>query len=532
MSTPLDLFGEITTADGTKYKIDANQSAGSRPQNLSFRTKIGDGFADGSFQLARLIDRDYEDLGLVNDVTFTGADGSVAYEGRIAEKPIELADRHMIGVSLAGWMSHTRGKRFVMPFVDRNAGNWGEMPRERKSLLGTAGISFADFSYSSGQGGIIAGLPNQALGALTIAEAWYQAPTGIEIAYVGYRGKTTTLPGGYTQTFFTTTTRDATAEVAVASTLDDTLRLATIATPTRYVAHRTYSSSTVATPASGSSTQLSKVAAYGNHGLTLRTGDPSEPDGVYASDVLRWIVQNICPKINTDGVVNSDYVIQHLAFNDPIYPFDAFLEVNKYHLWHLGVWDNRTLHFRPYDLTDYDWEIRTDDPGTTFTSQGPSTENLFNGITVTYTDPLTGVTDRLIPAAYGQLSDTSSTNPWNKHGEDHWDDITLSSPTTLASALNIGTAALADRNRPRTPGTITVRGYIRDRAGNKQPVWKVRAGDTISITNFPNDTPRLIVETDYDDEAKSIRLAIDRPFALLDAYLDRIGNALSARGIA
>jgi hypothetical protein len=96
-----------------------------------------------------------------------------------------------------------------------------------------------------------------------------------------------------------------------------------------------------------------------------------------------------------------------------------------------------------------------------------------------------------------------------------------------AQAALLGQAALADRNRAKTPGTITVRGYIRDRAGNPQPVWKVRAGDTIAITNF-NDLIRLIVETDYDDETKEIRLAIDKPFALLDAYLDRQANAQAA----
>jgi hypothetical protein len=90
-------------------------------------------------------------------------------------------------------------------------------------------------------------------------------------------------------------------------------------------------------------------------------------------------------------------VIQHLAFNERTYPYDAFLEINKFHLWHLGVWEGKRLDFRPYDLTDYDWEIRTDDPGTTFSPQGPSTEDLFNGIVVTYTDILTGVVTDVTP---------------------------------------------------------------------------------------------------------------------------------------
>jgi hypothetical protein len=294
---------------------------------------------------------------------------------------------------------------------------------------------------------------------------------------------------------------------------------------------QTYSNSTAATPAAGSSVQLSKLAVYGNHGLGTHTGDPSEPDGIYLSSILLDIAGRFCPKLDTSGVQTNPYVVQHCAFRDPTSPFDAFLELNKYALWHLGVWDNRQLVFRPYDLTDYDWEIRTDDPGTTFDFQGESTDGLFNGIAVTYTDPLTGVQNRITPETDSTLADTSSTNPWNTHGIDKWDEITLSTPTLAAQAALLGQAALADRNRPKTPGTITVRGYIRDRAGNPQPVWKVRAGDTIAITNFPNDTPRLIVETDYDDEQKQVSMSIDRPFALLDAYLDRLANAVSAAGL-
>lgn len=528
---PLDLYGEVTTASGARYRWDANQPVASRPQNLRFSTKLGEGFSGASLQLSRRIDDDYPDLNLVDDVTFTGADGSVAYEGRNSAMPRDLGDRHSIGVTLAGWMAHAKGRRFVMPFVDRDPGRWTSMPRERRARYLSLGVAIGDFSYGREQGGMTLGLPNQALGTSTGTEVWYQAPPGSLLNGVYYQGETTTFPAGWLQTFFTTDVRDGSSTTPYSATLDDTLRPATFTNSARYVAHQVFSNGTGATPAAGSGVDFSKIAAYGNHGLTLHTGDPAEPPGVYASDVIRWICDQFCPKLDPSGIRATDYVIQHLAFNDPTFPYDAFLEVNKYHLWHLGVWEGRRLDFRPYDLSDYDWEIRTDDPGTTFSPQGPDVDSLFNGTALTYTDPLTGVTERVTPDDYDDLADSSLTNPWNMHGEQHWDEIVLSSPSLLEPALNLGRAALADRNRPRTPGTITVRGYIRDRAGNEQPVWKVRAGDTIAITNFPNDAPRLIVETDYEDEKKSIRLAIDRPFALLDAYLDRVGNALGARGL-
>jgi hypothetical protein len=315
-------------------------------------------------------------------------------------------------------------------------------------------------------------------------------------------------------------------------TLDGTLRTVTLSPARRYLAIQEYSNGNAATPGAGAGARIDKLGVYGNHGVTLRNGEPGEPEGVYASDAIRNIINRWCPQLDTSGVQDTSYVIQHLSFRDRTYPYDALLEINKYHLWHLGVWENKRLDFRPYDFTDYDWEIRTDDPGTTFSPQGPSTEDLFNGIVVTYTDLLSGRVEALTPDVYPEIADTSDANPWNQHGIQHWDEITLSTPTIAAQALQIGRAALADRNRPRTPGTITVRGHIRDRAGNYQPYWKVRAGDTIAITNFPNDTPRLIVEAAQNVPDQTVTMSIDNPLGLLDAYMDRVANALGARGLA
>jgi hypothetical protein len=527
---PLDLTFELTGPGDARYKLGANEPPGSRLRNFSFGTKIGEGFSNGSGQLPRRIDLDYADITLVNNFIASGADGSIAYEGMITAQPRDLDQTHTININLAGWMAHAKHRKFREVFVDRLPGNWGEAPIERKAALMLAGVSLGDFSYTSEQGGIVSAFPNQALGAQTLADAWYQAPPGVTIAKLAYLGNSSNFPVGWLHQFLTTDTRDAASTTAYSDTLDATLRTITFTTAQRYVLHYTYSNAAAVTPAAGANVRLFKIAAYGNHGLTLQTGEAGEPDGVTASDVIRNIAARWCPLLDTSGVQNTDYVIQHLTFPERTFPYDAFLEVNKYHLWHLGVWENKRLDFRPYDLTDYDWEIRTDDPGTTFSPQGLDADGVFNGIVVTYTDILTGAVADLTPDGYADLVDGSQGNPWNAAGIQHWDEITLSKPSTAAQALQLGRAALADRNRPRTPGTVTVRGYIRDRAGNEQPVWKVRAGDTIAITNF-NDAVRLIVETDYDDEAKQVRLSIDKPFALLDAYLDRVGNALQARGL-
>jgi hypothetical protein len=528
---PLDLFAEVETADGTRYRWDANQAPGSRLRNFSFRTKIGDGFADANGQLARRIDLDYPDLGLINTITLTGADGSVAYEGRLSAMPRELSDTHSIGVTLAGWMSHARDKKFTEVYVDRDLRRWGEPPIDRKArLLATDAVSMGEFSWANASDGLTCALPNQALPAKTVAEVWYTMPPGSKVGKLTYSGDGTGTLTGWLEKFSTTDNLDGTSTTDHTQTFNSTLQTFTPATPGRYLYEQIYSNNLATTPAASTHRRIGQAAVYGTHGLTART-NVGEPDGFYASDVMRDIVSRWCPQLDSSGIQDTFYVIEQLAWHERTFPYDALLELNKYHLWHLGVWENKRLDFRPYDFTDYDWEIRTDDPGTTFSPQGPSTENLFNGITVQYQDILTGQTNVLTPETNPELADTSSTNPWNQHGLEHWDEITLSTPDTGTGALYLGVAALADRNAPKTPGTITVRGYIRDRAGNDQPAWKPRAGDTISITNFPNDSPRLIVETDYNDEDKTLRIAVDRPFQLLEAYFDRTNTALGARGL-
>jgi hypothetical protein len=85
-------------------------------------------------------------------------------------------------------------------------------------------------------------------------------------------------------------------------------------------------------------------------------------------------------------VRDTTYPIQHLVFKDRTTPFDAFAQVNKYHLWNLAVWENKTLEFRGYDLSDYDWQIRAGEDGATFDGQGQSTDRVHNGVVVTFTN--------------------------------------------------------------------------------------------------------------------------------------------------
>src|SRR5262249_24675158 len=122
-------------------------------------------------------------------------------------------------------------------------------------------------------------------------------------------------------------------------------------------------------------------------------------------------------------------------------------------------------------------------------------------------------------------------NPANKHGLQVWTEVELSIPCDQGTTLQIGAAVLAEFNQPKAPGTITVKGHVRDRAGHWQQGWKVRAGDRIAITDHPNDRPRHVHETSWNHGSLTLTIAVDSTFQRIEAYFDRVASAVQAAGL-
>jgi hypothetical protein len=532
MRPPLALSAVSIAADGSeRIWYSGDKYAANRPQSLSFRTRIGEGFSDANLTLARRIDRDYNDLSLFNDLVLVGDDGQIAYEGRIGSTPRSTGGGHSIAVQTAGWMAHAKDRKFREVYVDREMRQWHEPPLNRRAQIAAGPYGQGKIQVAVDGSGLIWSVPNEALPASEFGEIHYDAGPDVTVARVFYKGARTGSFATIDAASIQVADADsfATADT-YALTLDDTVRQQAT-TARRYVKIPVVTSGAV-TPPIGTQQRMSMVAVYGNHTVSLRSPGSTEPDGVYASDVIRDIASRFCPKLNTAGVEDTTLVIPHVVFRERTTPFDAFLLLNGPHGYELAVWEDKTLHFRPYDLSDYDWQVRMDQPGVDLSLQGDTTEGLANYVVVEFDNVATGQRDQVSPSDDSSLEDTTVDHPANQHGLDVELTVGLTFPTTEEVAIAFGQSYLAEFNRPKNRGQITVQGHILDRAGHWVQPWMVRCGQTVSVTDHPNDVPRLITETSYEHSTRTMTISTDNgELNQLEAVVDYIRTSLTAANL-
>jgi 6-phosphogluconolactonase (cycloisomerase 2 family) len=539
---PLELQTELVYPDGTTARWDRDSRLmKDRPTGITLRTQRYTGYADGQLALARRIDIDYPDLGLLDGINMIGHDGSVAYEGRVATLPRSLEGAPQVGVQAQGWMSHAKDEPFVEVYVDRDLSKWTTPGRAR-----TAGQLAENRSQGSvAQANDEAGSPSVELAFQDawvspykpVVEAWWLPQPGITIGELYY-----SLTGSNPATM---STADANWFVEAYLTGDDKGSGLDGSGSLWFPPHSGYITATAArtaaflqllylvTPAGSAgaayNVQFEKLAVYGSHGLMRRGEDPG---GFFVSDMVVNFLNRFAPKLDTSGIQETTFAVPHASFLSDTFGYDAWQTLNAYHRWEMAVYEQRKALYWPIDVTDYDWEVRLSDFGTTCSLQGDDTAALCNGVIVRYTDLDTGYETRLSPDDFPELKDESPDNPINLNGLRIYTTLPISVPTTKEGAIQMGRAYLAEFNRPKAPGSITVSGHIRDRAGHWQPGWKVRSSDRLIISDLPSDSVRIVGETSWDHDSKQLKIAVDSSFKEVDAILARLGVAVEASGLS
>lgn len=135
----------------------------------------------------------------------------------------------------------------------------------------------------------------------------------------------------------------------------------------------------------------------------------------------------------------------------------------------------------------------------------------------------------LTPDLFSELADTDPNNPANKWDRPIWTSVEVPYPLMESDALQLGSVALAEFNRPKRPGTVQVGPQIRNGAGHLRPVWEVRAGESLAITNHPYDAPRLITDTSWSPEG--LRIELELPGSQMEQVFNRVQLIRQARGL-
>lgn len=517
----------VTHSDGriTRWGPD-EPNATEIPDDLTFSTQVPGGFKDLTCSLLRRIDVDYPDLGLFDSVRVYGPGNRTVWEGRMAQFPRSHGDGFEIVPGAVGWSAHlTDDPSFREVYVDRDKGSWGDIPISRK-LAGGA-VSLGDFAWSGAGDALVIAFPSQALPSQTIAEIAYR-DTPLQISDIYYKGANTSFPSGYIARITASDAESTTAETYT-PTFDDTVRSQALSPVRRYLRIYVYSNGSATTPTAGAITRVTTIAVYGTHGLTKRTITSDAP-GLYASDVIEDIVTRAAPLLSIGEIEATTYAIPHLVFAEPTTGETAIQLVNGYHGFDWGVYDNREFFYRASDSSRLTWQARLSD-GARLELEGDTAEQIFNGVYVTYTDPsgqkkTVGPPGATADATDASLEDTSATNPLNAWGITRWGMLDISEVTTQAGAIQLGSIWLGQHAVPQRRGTLTLTGTATHPLEGEVPVWRVRAGDYVSIADHPADVPRRIIETRYSHGQRTIVLNLDNTPYVLDALLHRFGAGL------
>lgn len=535
---------EVKTPSGRFYRWAGDEpDPANRPSGLRHSSTMPGGYEACDLTLPRLPGRNYPDLERLSTIRVLDAGGGIVWEGRLERAPRSSGDRVSVSPGAVGYQAHLEDdKSASMIYVDRDLSAWANDWTELRALRAGA-FDIRTLSYQNDKGGVVFELPNTPVPAQALTEALYRAPAGTTIAAVEYAGTQSAIPAGYRAADVNFADNEADMHSGggtyqrVLVTLDGTLRTAQPTTPRRNASLTFYANGAGATPAVGAQRTWSKLAVYGDHGLTRRAV-AGETAGLYASDIVAHAVGTWAPLLNVtegpDGTIQpTTFVIPHAVHRDLTTAAEIVRQALRYGLQDWAVWDNRTFVMHDRGARGRNWRARVGPAQLEET--GSSVERLWNSVIVQYQD-VDGTTRTVGPPGSGadststDLEDADPENPANILGIRRRDLLTMGI-STPAAATEIGRRFLQETKQLDRSGRARFVGHVEDDRGVTHPYSHVRAGDTVTFVDSGDTSARRIVKADHDDDAKTCAVDLDAPPEGLQATLERLGVVLTPLGL-
>lgn len=539
---------DLITPSGRHYRWGEDEPL---PENvfsdLRHSSTMPGGFETCDVTLPRKPGVDYSDLERLSTLRVIGAGGQVDGEYRLERAPRVSGDQMAISPSAVGWQAHLEDDKSAREiYVDRDLSHWQGPSNPRQVQLWGLSPAWTTQQGSTEVGSDIGGdaalqqvftSANRTASLVPVIESWYGGGIRLGALYSSYTDRD--VPAGAALTGanwaakaqlmdVTTAIVDTTADLA--GTAADGYLYAT-SSADKYFAVLQFWLETVSTGDGDWRTIWKKLAVYGNHGLTGRGEDPQ---GFYASDVVRHAVQTWAPllQLKPDSIQQSGFVIPHLVFLEPTTAAEIIRQASRFNLPDWAVWEDKEFVWHERGARGKTWRARIGP--SELEETGPQLDRLWESVMVSYQD-VDGSTRTVGPPGSGAdtesalLKDYDPENPANKLGIVRREVLQMGT-STAAGATEVGARFLEQTKLLDSSGRATITGWVEDDRGVVHPYSRVRAGDTISFVDASDSSPRRIVKVDHSRASRSCSVELDAPPQGLQELLERLSVVLLPLG--